>query len=177
LQAGSAKSLIHRKRQMSEEKSMTTNTTQHVAEDWKIILELEIDAAGAVARKEVRNSRADTIDNKLIGRLYPGIRVARVTLPDYMSAYEEAEVEKRMKALVFDDISYKLVGVSGSAKQTRFYFVDTDHHPRIAKRFQRWPEAMVTYFRLRNCSGGRQSPRRYCQRSRPWHKRLQRLAP
>ncbi|GGG87188.1 hypothetical protein [Edaphobacter dinghuensis] len=127
---------------------MTTNTTQPVAEDWKVILELEIDAAGAVSRKEVRNGREDTVDDKLIGRLYPGIRVARVTLPEYMSAYEEAEVEKRMKTLVFDGISYKLVGVSGSAKQTRFYFVDAAHQPLIAKRYQRWPEAMVTYFSI-----------------------------
>lgn len=127
---------------------MTTNTTQHVAEDWKIILELVIDAAGAVSRKDVRNDGADTIDDKLIGRLYPGIRVARITLPEYMSAYEEAEVEKRLKSLVFDDIPYKLVGVSGSAKQTRFYFVDAAHQPLIAKRYQRWPEAMVTYFSI-----------------------------
>ena len=127
---------------------MTTQTTQQIADDWKVILELDIDAAGVVTRKDVKPGREDTLGDKLLGRLYPGIRVARVTTPEYLSAFEEAEVEKRMKNLSFDGISFKLAGVSGSAKQTRFYFVDTTHHEAIAKRYQRWPEAMVTYFSI-----------------------------
>lgn len=127
---------------------MTTQTTEHTADDWKVILELEIDAAGVVTRKDVKPCKEDTLEDKLLGRIYPGIRVARVTTPEYLSAYEEAEVEKRMKNLLYGDILYKLVGVSGSAKQTRFYFVDSTHHEAIAKRYQRWPEAMVTYFSI-----------------------------
>jgi hypothetical protein len=80
-------------RQMSEEITMTTYTIQHTADDWEVILELDIDAAGLVTRKDVKPGREDTLKDKLIGRLYPGIRVARVTTPEYLSAYEEAEVE------------------------------------------------------------------------------------
>jgi hypothetical protein len=146
--AGPAQSLNLLMRQMSEEITMTTQMTQHTADDWKVIVELEIDSAGIVNPKEVKPGHEDRLDDKLLGHLYPGIRVARVTIPEYLSAYEEAVVERSMKNLLHEGISYKLAGVSGSAKQIRFYFVDADHHPAIAKRYQRWPELMVTYFSI-----------------------------
>jgi hypothetical protein len=133
-------------RQMNEEKTMTANRPQETADDWKVILELKIDAAGEVTRKDVK--RPDTLEGKLLGRIYPGIRVARITVPEYLSAYEQSEVEERMKQLVFEKTTYKLAGVSGSAKDARFYFVEQAHAKAIAKRFQMWPQAMITYFSI-----------------------------
>ena len=83
---------------------MTANRTQGAAEDWRLILELKIDEAGKVTRKATRITRKDTLDDKLIGRLYPGIRVARVSVPNELSAYEESLVEERMKNLVYDGV-------------------------------------------------------------------------
>lgn len=129
---------------------MTTQTPLETANDWNVILELTIDATGEVKPKDddKPGGRKDTLDDKLIGRLYPGIRVARVTVPQYLSAFEEGEVEKRMKNFVHEGNPYKLVGASGSAKDAKFYFVDEPHQKRIAKRYQHWPEAMVTYFSI-----------------------------
>ena len=39
-----------------------------------------------------------------------------------------------------------LVGASGSAKNGEFYAVDSSHEKQLARRFQHWPEAAVSYF-------------------------------
>jgi hypothetical protein len=39
-----------------------------------------------------------------------------------------------------------MVGASGSAKNGKYYYTDAAHEPMIAKRFQQWPEAAITYF-------------------------------
>jgi hypothetical protein len=137
-------------RQKNEEKTMSANKSLETAEDWKVILELKINAAGEVKEDDDkdRRTRKDRLDDKLIGHVYPGIRVARLTVPNYLSAYEESVVEGAMKDLVHGTIRYKLAGVSGSGPDTKFYLVDDAHHKLIAKRYQRWPEAMVTYFSI-----------------------------
>lgn len=128
---------------------MTTHTQLETANDSNVILELKIDAAGNVhAKSDKPGGKKDTLNDKLIGHLYPGIRVVRVTVPQYLSAFEEAEVEKRMKNFVYEGDVYKLAGASGSSQDAKFYFVDESHHKRIAKRYQNWPEAMVTYFSI-----------------------------
>jgi len=127
---------------------MIATTTQTTVDDWKLIVELNIDENGQVTRKDNRPGRKDTLEDKLIGRIYPGIRVARISVPPVLSAYEESVIEERMKSLVFDDIVYKLAGASGSAKDGKFYFVDQAHAQAIAKRFQFWPQAAITYFSI-----------------------------
>ncbi len=127
---------------------MTATRPQETADDWKVILELKIGADGEVTRKDVK--RPDTLEGKLLGQIYPGIRVARITVPEYLSAYEQSKVEESMKQLFFEETktTYKLAGVSGSAKDVKFYFVDQDHARLIAKRFQMSPQAMITYFSI-----------------------------
>src|SRR4029077_19377979 len=39
-----------------------------------------------------------------------------------------------------------LVGASGSAKDGKFYAVDAQHEKLMAERFQKWPQAAITYF-------------------------------
>ena len=127
---------------------MTATRTQNVVDDWKLIVELKIDATGEVTVKDTMPGRKDTLEDKLLGRIYPGIRVARISVPSVLSAYEESVVEERMKNLVHDGIVYKLAGASGSAKDGKFYFVDQAHAQAIAKRFRFWPQAAITYFSI-----------------------------
>jgi len=127
------------KRQTSEE-NMTANRTQNPGLDERLILELRIDASGEVTRKPTKLGRKDTLEGKLLGQLYPGIRVARVSVPHDLTPYEESVVENRMASLSNGGIEYKLVGGSSATKKGVFYFVDKAHAGPIAERFQHWPE-------------------------------------
>lgn len=127
---------------------MTANRTQHAAEDPRLVIELKVDAAGEVTRKATKLGRRDTLEGKLLAQLYPGIRVARVTVPSELTDYEQSVVENRMANLVYGGVVYKLVGASGSAKDGKFYFVDSEHEKPIVERFQFWPEAAMTYFSI-----------------------------
>ena len=127
---------------------MTANTTQNTALDQQFILELKIDASGEVTRKQPKLGRKDTLEGRLLGQLYPGIRVARVSVPHELTPYEQSVVENRMTSLHFGGVEYRLVGASGSAKDGKFYFVDQTHAGPIAERFQHWPEAAIVYFAI-----------------------------
>jgi len=139
---------------------MTANRTQSEASDSKLILELKIDANGEVTRKATKLGRKDTLEGKLLAQLYPGIRVARVTVPSELTPYEQSVVENSMAQLNYGGVEYKLVGASGSAKDGKFYFVDQANAKPIVERFQHWPEA------AHRCG------RRPC----PRHQRLPRMA-
>jgi hypothetical protein len=127
---------------------MTANRTQNPGLDERLILELRIDASGEVTRKPTKLGRKDTLEGKLLGQLYPGIRVARVSVPHDLTPYEESLVENRMASLSYGGIEYKLVGGSSATKKGVFYFVDTAHAGPIAERFQHWPEAAIVYFAI-----------------------------
>jgi hypothetical protein len=127
---------------------MTANTTQSAAGQSKIILELAIDANGNVIRKQPEMGRKDTLEGKLLSQIYPGIHVARVSVPTELEPYEQSLVEGRMASLIFEGVQYKLAGASGAAKDGKFYFVDTAHAQAVAERFQHWPEAAMTYFSI-----------------------------
>ncbi|SNS40512.1 hypothetical protein SAMN05421770_101836 [Granulicella rosea] len=127
---------------------MTANRTQEATIDERLILELKIDASGEVTRKPTKLGRKDTLEGKLLGQIYPGIRVARVSVPYELTPYEQSVVENRMASLVYGGVEYKLVGASGSAKDGKFYFVDQAHARQIAERFQHWPEAAIVYFAI-----------------------------
>jgi hypothetical protein len=101
-----------------------------------------------VTRKASKLGRKDTLEGKLLAQLYPGIRVARVSVPAELTPYEQSVVENRMAQLSFGGVEYKLVGASGSAKDGKFYFVDQPHAKPIAERFQHWPEAAIVYFSI-----------------------------
>ena len=127
---------------------MTATRPHDTTGDTKFILELKIDASGEVTRKAIKLGRKDTLEGKLLAQLYPGIRVARVSVPAELTPYEQSVVENRMAQLSFGGVEYKLVGASGSAKDGKFYFVDQPHAKPIAERFQHWPEAAIVYFSI-----------------------------
>jgi hypothetical protein len=127
---------------------MTATRPQKTTGESKLILELKIDVTGEVTRKASKLGRKDTLEGKLLAQLYPGIRVARVSVPAELTPYEQSVVENRMAQLSFGGVEYKLVGASGSAKDGKFYFVDQPHAKPIAERFQHWPEAAIVYFSI-----------------------------
>jgi hypothetical protein len=127
---------------------MTATRPQNTTIESKLILELKIDVTGEVTRKASKLGRKDTLEGKLLSQLYPGIRVARVSVPAELTPYEQSVVENRMAQLSFGGVEYKLVGASGSAKDGKFYFVDQPHAKPIAERFQHWPEAAIVYFSI-----------------------------
>lgn len=127
---------------------MTANKAQFEAADSKFILELKIEADGGVTRKATKLARKDTLEGKLLAQIYPGIRVARVSVPMDLTPYEQSLVENSMGQLSHGGVQYKLVGASGSAKDGKFYFVDQAHAKSIAERFQHWPEAAIVYFSI-----------------------------
>jgi hypothetical protein len=127
---------------------MTATMTQNPALDQQLVLELRIDASGEVTRKQPKLGKKDTLQGKLLGQLYPGIRVARVSVPHELTPYEQSVVENAMAKLHFGGVDYRLVGASGSAKDGKFYFVDQAHAGPIAERFQHWPEAAIVYFAI-----------------------------
>lgn len=127
---------------------MTATRPQNTAIESRLILELKIDVTGEVTRKASKLGRKDTLEGKLLAQLYPGIRVARVSVPAELTPYEQSVVENRMAQLSFGGVEYKLVGASGSAKDGKFYFVDQPHAKPIAERFQHWPEAAIVYFSI-----------------------------
>jgi len=127
---------------------MTANSTQSATKDSTLILELKIDANGEMYRKATKLARKDTLEGKLLAQLYPGIHVARVSVPMELTPYEQSLVENRMAHLNYGGVEYKLVGASGSAKDGKFYFVDQAHAQSIAERFQHWPEAAIVYFSI-----------------------------
>jgi hypothetical protein len=127
---------------------MTTKTQTAVVDESKLILELRIDTQGFVHRTNSSAEKKDTLEGTLLSQVYPGIRVARVSVPAESTPYEQAVVENTMATLQWDGVEYRLIGASGAAKEGRFYFVDAAHAPAIAERFQHWPEAAIVYFSI-----------------------------
>src|SRR6266704_3062552 len=124
---------------------MTTNTkTSKYRIPADQLQNLEIDRNGRVTP---RLHDLDPLQNTLLSVLYPGIKVASMNVPaEPLDDYEESQVENALARLVWNGIHYKLVGASGSSKDGKFYFVDTDHSRAIAERFQHWPQAAIVYF-------------------------------
>jgi hypothetical protein len=97
------------------------------------VVTLDIDSNGCVTQR--LTNLETTLENTLLNRLYPGIKVVIVNVPtEPLDAYEESQVENAMANLKFKNTPYKLVGASGSSKDGRFYFVDRDHSPAIAEQ-------------------------------------------
>jgi len=125
---------------------MMTKITK--TKDYRISAEqmqnLEIDRNGRVAP---RLHDLEPVENMLLSVLYPGIKVASVSVPtEPLDDFEESQVENTLARLIWNGVHYKLVGASGSAKKGKFYFVDQAHSRAITERFQHWPQAAIVYF-------------------------------
>ena len=111
------------------------------------IVMLDIDTNGRIEERIPGTGQECWLDRTLLGAMYPNIHVALVSVPtEPLDDVEEARVADRMTAISHDGIAYRMVGASGSAKNGKYYYCDAQHEPLIAKRFQQWPEAAITYF-------------------------------
>jgi len=111
------------------------------------VITVDINELGQMKQRLPRLTHQEQLENTLLQGLYPGIRVARLNIPPgKLEDHQENEVQKSMRAFVFDGVRFRLVGASASAKSGKFYAVDERYEPAIAERFRKWPEAAITYF-------------------------------
>jgi hypothetical protein len=101
------------------------------------IVALEINKEGRLSRKLMELDRQATLENTLLQSLYPAIRVATVDVPrEPLDSFEQALVEQALVRIELDGVRYCLVGATGSAKNGKFYAVDTGQEKKIAERFR-----------------------------------------
>ncbi len=94
-----------------------------------------------------RSIRKGQLRNTLLVGICPEICVLTMQVPSgLLDAYEQARISQALSRMRFDDREYRLIGASGSAKDGKFYAVDAGHEKLIAERFQKWPQAAITYF-------------------------------
>ena len=111
------------------------------------VLALELDRNGNVSKKTMKLDREAQLTNSLLQGLYPGIHVATVDVPtEPLDSCEQAMVEQALTRIEIDGIRYSLVGASGSAKNGKFYAVESSFEKKLAERFRFSPQAAITYF-------------------------------
>jgi hypothetical protein len=108
---------------------------------------LDMTREGKIIERHPENDSEGVLDGTLLNRLYPNIHVAMVSLPQgFLEISEESEFSVKFDLIEHNGVRYQLAGGSGSVKNRKYYFVDEDHRDLITERFQRWPEALITYF-------------------------------
>jgi hypothetical protein len=111
------------------------------------VLTLELDRTGSLTKKTMKLDQESQLTNSLLQGLYPGIRVATVDVPtEPLDSCEQAIVEQALTRIEVDGICYSLVGASGSAKNGKFYAVDSSFEKKLGERFRFSPQAAITYF-------------------------------
>src|SRR6516162_1412447 len=111
------------------------------------VLALELDRNGKVTRKTMNLDWDAQLTNSLLQGLYPGIHVATVDVPaEPLDSCEKAIVVQALTRIEVDGIRYSLIGASGSAKNGKFYAVESSFEKKLAERFRFSPQAVITYF-------------------------------
>ena len=111
------------------------------------IVMLDVHKNGGIVERIPGVGQDSTTENTLLGMLYPDARIAIVSVPtEHLEDFEESTIARTLTGVRHNGIHYKMVGASGSAKNGKYYFSDAAHEPLLAKRFENWPEAAMTYF-------------------------------
>lgn len=119
------------------------NTTAEILR----VKQIAIDEEGNVTKRFPRIDSEGQLKNTLLYAEYPEICVLTIQVPlGLLDAYEQARITQTLMRVRYEDREYCLVGASGSAKDGKFYAVDAAHEKLIAERFQKWPQAAITYF-------------------------------
>lgn len=118
----------------------------HKMEGNRIVM-LDVQKDGSIVERIPDVGQDSTTANTLLGTMYPNAKVAIVSVPtEVLDDYEESTVARTLTGVRHHGVHYKMVGASGSAKNGKYYFCDAAHEPLLAKRFEMWPEAAITYF-------------------------------
>jgi hypothetical protein len=111
------------------------------------VLALDVDRTGSVSKKTMNLDQESQLANSLLNGLYPGIRVATVDVPtEPLDSCQQAIVEQALTRIEVDGTRYSLVGASGSAKNGKFYAVESAFEKKLGERFRFSPQAAITYF-------------------------------
>ena len=111
------------------------------------VKQIVIDEEGNVAKRFPRIDAEGQLKNTLLFAMHPEICVLSMQVPGgLLDAYEQARISQVLMRVRYEGREYCLVGASGSAKDGKFYAVDAQHEKLIAERFQKWPQAAITYF-------------------------------
>jgi hypothetical protein len=111
------------------------------------VKQIAIDEDGNVAKRFPRIDAEGQLKNTLLYAMYPEICVLSMQVPGgLLDAYEQARISQVLMRVRHEGREYCLIGASGSAKDGKFYAVDAQHEKLIADRFQKWPQAAITYF-------------------------------
>ena len=122
------------------------NTMNHAAAVLRV-KQIAIDEEGNVKKRFPRIDAEGQLKNTLLFATYPEICVLSMQVPGgLLDAYEQARISQVLMRVRYEGREYCLIGASGSAKDGKFYAVDAEHEKLIAERFQKWPQAAITYF-------------------------------
>ncbi len=111
------------------------------------VKQIAIDEEGNVTKRFPRIDAEGQLKNTLLFAKYPEICVLSMQVPPgLLDAYEQARISQVLMRVSYEGREYCLIGASGSAKDGKFYAVDAAHEKLIAERFQKWPQAAITYF-------------------------------
>jgi hypothetical protein len=120
--------------------------TNH-ATDILRVKQIAIDEDGNVTKRFPRIDAEGQLKNTLLFAMHPEICVLSMQVPGgLLDAYEQARISQVLMRVLHEGREYCLIGASGSAKDGKFYAVDAQHEKLIADRFQKWPQAAITYF-------------------------------
>src|SRR5262245_25214912 len=111
------------------------------------VLALEVDRNGSLTKKTMKLDQDSQLTNSLLQRLYPSICVATADVPsEPLDPCEQAIVEQVLTRIEVDGIRYSLVGASRSAKNGKFYAVESSFEKKLGERFRYSPQAAIIYF-------------------------------
>ncbi|HET9216412.1 MAG TPA: hypothetical protein VFR18_05510, partial [Terriglobia bacterium] len=121
--------------------------TANATDNPMFVISLDIDPTGQAKTRIPDLEKSAQLHNTLLQGLFPDIRVARLNVPGgVLDESQQALVEQTMKRVNVDGVQFRLVGASGSAKDGKFYAVESRYERAIAERFLNWPQAAITYF-------------------------------
>ena len=122
------------------------STLNHAADILRV-KQIAIDEEGNVMKRFPRIDAEGQLKNTLLFAIHPEICVLSMQVPSgLLDAYEQARISQVLMRVRYEGREYCLIGASGSAKDGKFYAVDAEHEKLIAERFQKWPQAAITYF-------------------------------
>jgi hypothetical protein len=109
---------------------------------------LDVNSQGKVTERRNQLATQNWLAATLLGHIYPGIKVALVSIPagEALEIDEQEVVKDKLRNIKHKGVEYQMVGASGSAKNGKYYYASKEYAPDLANRYQKWPEAAITYF-------------------------------